>query len=196
MQGEAWIPVSRDTSRFDSGQVQPASAPVFMEDEIRFYYTGTRTRHGSKETWKGTGSRAGIGFASCKPDRFVPVVARGVGRLLTRPFWTDTPRFCVNAAIGKGGYLRAQVLNMDGTAIPGLTLKDAVPVTGDSTGHVLAWKGNPDLTGLLKRDIRLRIEARDARLYSIYSGTPEEAARYWDFRIATFVNAQAEQERL
>jgi hypothetical protein len=191
-QGQAWIPVSRDSRLFDCGQIQPLSSPVFLEDEIRFYYTGTRTRHGAKETWTGKGPRAGFGFASCKPDRFVAVVANGAGSLLTRPFWTDTPRFCVNAAIGKGGFVRAQILNMDGTAIPGLGLKECVPVSGDSTAHVLAWKGNPDLAGVLKRDIRIRLEAKNARLYSIYSGTPEEAARYRDFRIATFVNSQAE----
>lgn len=195
-QGSPWIAVSGDKDRFDSGQVQPMSAPVFLKDEIRFYYTGTRTPHGAKDVWKGRGPRAGIGFAACKPDRFVPVVARREGRLLTRPFWTDTPRFCVNAAAGKDGFLRAQVLNMDGSEIPGLTLKEAIPVTGDSTEHVLAWKGSPDLSGLLKRDIRLRLEARNTRLYSIYSGTPDEAARYWDFRIATFVNSQAEMAAL
>jgi hypothetical protein len=45
---------------------------------------------------------------------------------------------------------------------------------------------------VLKRDIRIRLTARDARLYAIYSGTPDEAARYRDFRIATFINSQAE----
>ncbi|MFO7535298.1 MAG: hypothetical protein R6X19_06400 [Kiritimatiellia bacterium] len=193
-QGEPWIPVSREKERFDSGQVQPVSAPVFLKDEIRFYYTGTRTRHNAKEVWKGKGPRAGIGYAACKPDRFVALVAGSNGGLQTRPFWTDTPRFCVNAAIRPGGFIRAQVLELDGSEIPGLTLKEAIPVTGDSTAHVLAWRGNPDLSRLLKRDIRLLLEARNTRLYAIYSGTPEEADRYWDFRIASHVNGQAERE--
>lgn len=195
-QGTPWIRVEKDPARFDSAQVQPVSAPVFLDDEVRFYYTGQRGRHGSKDVWKGSGPRAGFGFASCKPDRFVGVTARADGRILTRPFWIDAPRFCANARIARGGSLRAELLDLDGKLIPGFALKDSLPLTGDSTAHELAWKGSPDLTPLLHREIRLRVHCRNATLYSLYSGTPAEAKRYWDFRIPAFIRMEAEKERM
>jgi hypothetical protein len=195
-QGTPWIRVEKDPARFDSAQVQPVSAPVFLEDEVRFYYTGQRGRHGSKDVWKGTGPRAGFGFANCKPDRFVGVTARADGRILTRPFWIDTPRFCANARIARGGSLRAELLDLEGKVIPGFAMKDSLPVAGDSTAHELAWRGTPDLTPLLHREIRLRVHCRNATLYSLYSGSTEEARRYWDFRIPAFIRMEAETERM
>jgi len=196
-QGTPWIAVSPDPEQFDSGQIQPVSAPVFLDQEIRFYYTGTRQRHGVKLPWTKPGAKAGIGMASCRPDRFVALEAGASGaRLLTRPFWTDTPRFCVNAAIRRGGWLRAEVQSLDGTPVPGFTLKEAIPVTGDCTEHELRWRGEPDGSSLLRRDIRIRIEASRARLYAIASGTADETARYWDFRLASHLEAKADQARL
>lgn len=195
-QGTAWIQVEKDPKRFDSGQVQPVSAPIFLDDEIRFYYTGQRGRHGSKDTWKGKGPRAGVGFASCKPDRFVGVTAKADGQILTRPFWIDAPRLCANARIARGGSLRAEVLDIEGKVIPGFAMKDSIPSTGDSTAIELAWKGATGLTPLLNREIRLRVQCRNATIYSLYSGTVDEARRYWDFRIPTFINMAAEKERM
>ncbi len=194
-QGEPWIQVEKDPSRFDSGQIQPASAPVYLEDEVRFYYVGTRTRHG-EHTWKGKEKlRAGVGFASCKPDRFVGVTAKAEGRLLTRPFWTDAPRFCVNAAVRKGGVLRAEITDIAAKPIKGFTMADAVPFAGDSDQHVFSWKNNPDPSHLANRELRIRIQCRNATIYSIYSATEEQSRRYWDFRIASHVNMEVEKGR-
>lgn len=109
---------------------------------------------------------------------------------------TETPRFWANAAIGRGGWLRAEVLDLDGKPIPGFTMKDSVPAAGDSTGHALTWQGAPDAAGLAHREIRLRLHARNATLYSFSSGTPEERRRYWDFRIAGFLRMEQEKARM
>ncbi|MDP6778990.1 MAG: hypothetical protein QGI83_19710 [Candidatus Latescibacteria bacterium] len=192
-QGSPWIPVAKDKKRFDSGQVLPASQPVFLEDEIRYYYAGTRPRHAETE-WRRQAPRGGLGYASCKPDRFVGVTAKTNGKMLTRPFWTETARFCVNARIGKGGWLRAGILDTDGKPIRGLAVKNAVPISGNSTGHVLAWGGKPDLSALAHREIRVEIQCRNATIYSIYAGAEEEAKRYWEFRIPSWVNMEREKE--
>jgi hypothetical protein len=196
-QGCAWIRVEEDKSRFDSGQIQPASSPVFLDDEIRYYYVGTRTRHGrSQQPWKDPSKpTAGVGMASCKPDRFVGVTAKSAGRILTRPFWTETPRFCVNANVRKGGQLRAEIIESGGNAIPGFGLADSVPASGDSTSHVLAWKGAPDMSVLANREMRVRVECRNTTLFSIFAGSPAETRRYWEFRIPTFVNMELEKAR-
>ncbi|MCM8788255.1 MAG: hypothetical protein NC907_00520, partial [Candidatus Omnitrophica bacterium] len=191
--GYAWHRMARNTSciprgkgknDWDCGQVQPASAPVFLEDEIRFYYVGTRTTH--EETYV-SGLRnfkepaCGIGFASLKPDRFVGLVAQDKGILITRPFWTETPQFFVNAKI-KGNIL-VEITDISGKAIEGFEMENSIPINGDSIYHQCRWKNNPDMSKIVKKDIRYRIKANDAIIYSLMSGTEKEIAKYWNFGI-------------
>ena len=181
---------------WDGGCLQAASAPVLLEREVRFYFAGMRTLHGQHGEYTGKAPRCGIGLACCQPDRFVGLVAgRRRGRLLTRPFWTETPLFFVNAAVARGGLVRAAVLDLQGKPIKGFGLADCVPVTGDGLAQRLAWRGGPNASPLANRQIRLQVEARDARLYSLFAGSEAESARYWEFRIPHFLGMDAEKRR-
>ena len=191
---EPYIPNGRKGT-WDWGCLQVCSSPLLLEDEIRFYYAASRALHSGYKDWKGPGPMCGVGMASCKPDRFVSLTAASRGKLLTRPFWTETPRFFANAAVAKGGDLRVGVLDTDGKPIAGFGLADCLPVSGDSTRHEITWRGSPDASTLANRQIRLRVEARKAKLYSLASGTPDEIRRYWDFRIPYFLSMEAEKQR-
>ncbi len=192
-QGKPWIALEEDEDDFGSGQVHVATQPVLLEDEIRYYYAAGKTRHGEDRPVPGGPPQWAIRMASCKPDRFVSVACGDAGRILTRPFWVETAEFFVNADIAPGGGLRAEVMDQENpwakTArqVPGFTMEDSVPVTGDSCRHVLRWRGDPDHPALANREVRLRIEAKDAKVYSISAGSVEEAARYWDFRLPYFL---------
>ena len=64
---------------WDCGNLQPASQPVFLDDEIRYYYAGTNVRH--SRHWELEPQDAGLGMARLKPDRFVALAGgRGAGR--------------------------------------------------------------------------------------------------------------------
>lgn len=204
-QGTPLLKVELGTDKFDRGQIQPASSPVFMEDEVRFYYVGSRGRHGGGKpksgrqpvrSEKSKGFGQGLGMASCKPDRFVGVTAKGNGRILTRPFWTDNPRFCINANVRRNGGISVGILDIDGNPIDGFEREKCRPVKGDSTCHVLSWKGEPDQSGLAHRELRLDIRCRNATIYSIYAGSEEQTKDYRNFRIPTFLNMEAEKERM
>jgi hypothetical protein len=190
--GEPFIPHGRAGS-WDGGCLQAASSPLLLEDEIRFYYAGQRPLHSESKDWKGKEPRCGIGLASCKPDRFVSLTAARRGKLLTRPFWTQTPLFFINADVAKGGQVRMGVLDSDGKAIQGFGIADCLPVTGDSIQHAVVWRGQGDASVLANRQIRLQVEARNARLYSLFSGTAEESRRYWEFRIPYFLAMDLER---
>ena len=63
---------------WDCGNLQPASQPVFLDDEIRYYYAGTNARHAVH--WELAPQEAGLGMARLKPDRFVARRRRGASR--------------------------------------------------------------------------------------------------------------------
>lgn len=181
-QGEPLIALGPEGS-WEWGSIQPASALVFLEDEIRLYYAGARTPHGVRE-WNRPEPRCGIGFASLKPDRFVSLTAKAEGcSLLTRPLKTDTPEFYVNAAIAKDGYVRIEITDIDTKPIKGFELGKCLPIAGDSVRHRVQWQGNPPASPLAGPWIRLRMTAAHARVYSLCCCKEEEAAQYWKFRI-------------
>ena len=180
--GEPLIPLGGAADEWDWGRVQPASGMVFLEDEIRIYYAGTKTPHGVKD-WDRPEPRCGIGLASLKPDRFVSLSAAGEGELLTRPLKTDTPEFYVNAAVEAGGYLRVEVADIGAKPIAGFELDNCLPIAGDSVRHRVQWWGNPSAASLAGPWIRLRVKAARARLYALFCCREEELGQYWKFRI-------------
>ena len=192
--GEAWIPLGQEGS-WESGMIEPASAPVPLHDEIRFYYAATRTGHGVKE-YTGHQPRCGIGFASIKPDRFVGVTAAPEGLILTRPFWTATPEFHINADVLRTGEVRVAVEDIGGQPIRGFELAQCVPLKGDSVRHRLAWRNDPDPTQIADREIRLRVRARGATIYALMAGAEQELAAYWEFDIPPFLSREQQRSRL
>ena len=72
-------------------------------------------------------------------DGFVSVNASGgIGELLTKPFVFEGDRLEVNFATFDQGTLRAELQDADGNAVPGFTLADAEPVSGDEIEQVLS----------------------------------------------------------
>lgn len=192
-QGVPWI---RRGSKgaWDWGMIQCASSPVLLEDEIRFYYAAFRVAHPWGRSDEKNKNRCGIGMAHMKPDRFVRLSAGdGPATLLTRPFWTDCPEFYINGITKKGGYVKAEITDLDGRVIMGFTLKDCVPFVGDEVRHRLVWSSRSDPLKLAHRQIRLRVKTRNARLYSLFSGTEDEIKAYWKFRIPFYLDMEKEK---
>lgn len=190
--GRPWIELGGEGS-WEWGGIQPASAPVLLEDEIRFYYVGSRAEHGVGDEYDGPEPRSGIGFASMTPDRFVGVKTSRQGSILTRPFWTQTPEFYVNANVSGGGELRVGIDDVDGQAIEGFGIENSVPMVGDSICHRVAWRNCPDPSKLVGREIRMRVQARTATIWALSAGSESELASYWRFQIPGFLSM--EQER-
>ncbi len=173
-----------------AGNIQPASAPVFLEDEIRFYYAAARMEHGNMSGFAGPEPGWGLGFVSLRPDRFVGMHAREEGRLLTRPIWVERDAFHVNAAVSPGGAVRVELRAVDGTPVPGFGLADCRPITGDRLDHVVRWEGDPDRSSLPYTELRLLVEARNATVYALGAGTVSEWRDYRAFRLPDFITAE------
>ncbi len=90
------------------------------------------------------------------------------GELLTKPLVYSGSHLSLNhAAHRPGGEVRVELQGADGTPIPGHTLEDSMPLTGDSVKQTVAWKGGGDLSDLEGKPIRLRIAVKNADLYSL-----------------------------
>jgi hypothetical protein len=51
--------------------------------------------------------------------------------------------------------------------IPGYTLEEAIPITGDHLFAEPRWKERCDLSGLVGKPVRVRVHMREAELFAI-----------------------------
>ncbi len=152
---------------FDASMITCASPP-FVEDgnRLRLYYGGFGHPRGSLET-PGVSEkvRASIGLAFLRKDGFASLRAEGEGSLFTKPLAAASKELLINAD-ATGGEIRAELLDEQGHPIPGFTLADCKPITGDSARHIVTWTSGK-YSMLKGRTISLRLAMRNADLYSI-----------------------------
>jgi hypothetical protein len=178
-QGVPFIPRGAGDA-WDRGNLQCASTPVFLPDEIRYYFAGTVALHG--RGWEDIPQAAGLGMATLRPDGFVPLTAGdSPADLLTAAFKLPHTRVVINAAVQPGGWVRAGLITMeDGQPVPGYGLEDCLPLTGDSTAHEVHWRpqeaGQP--SDPTDQWVLLQLRAQNASVYSIALARPGEETAY------------------
>ncbi len=139
---------------FSNGGIFTNSTPVFLDDEIRFYYGGYNSGTiggGAKLT--DPSQQSGVGFASIGLDRFAgirPVALsaqstlkrplENIGQITLKPIdLTDIHSISINADASDGS-VRVEVLNEDGYRMRGFSKDDATPITDDSVSHLVEWQ--------------------------------------------------------
>ena len=145
---------------FASGMIPTASDQGHgAPDELSFYFT--------ESGFSSEPSR--IRRCSIRMDGFVSLHFSASGGLMqTPPFTFKGGRLTLNMETGAFGRFRAGFLDENGKSIPGYTIDDACPETGDSLELIARWKKKGcDLRCLEGRIVSLRIQARDADLYSL-----------------------------
>lgn len=178
-QGRAFI-AGGSGNDWDRGNLQCASQPVLLDEEIRYYFTGTDRQHSIN--WELKPHTAGLGMASLAPDRFIAMDAGGrESELLTAAFSPCGSQFHVNARVSPRGSLALEILHDDGRPVKGFSAADCLPIRGDSTAHPVAWKGKAGIALPAGRRIRLRVRSRRASLYSIFVTAPGERPVYHNF---------------
>jgi hypothetical protein len=101
-------------------------------------------------------------------DGFVSVEAPlSGGELVTRPLVFAGRELVLNVSTSAAGSVRVELQDAGGAALPGFSLADCPEVFGDSLERPVLWKSGTDVSALAGRPIRLRLELRDADLYSI-----------------------------
>jgi hypothetical protein len=176
---KAFVPTG-NAGDWDAQLVIPATGPVFLEDEIRFYYAGARYHHG--EYRQRPEEKMCIGAASLRPDGFAALQAgEAGGELLTRPFALHAPEIYVNANASQGE-ASVEVQEAGGGPIDGFGLSDCLPLREDDIAQRVSFSPDADMSRIIRRPIRLRVRARDAELYSVWMPNGEADPVYWKFR--------------
>ena len=73
----------------------------------------------------------------------------------------------MNLAGGAFGRFKVGFLDENGKPIPGYSLDDALPSTGDALDLTAFWKHGSDVSALAGKPVSMVIEARDCDLYSM-----------------------------
>jgi hypothetical protein len=100
-------------------------------------------------------------------DGFVSVKAPlSGGAMTTKPLRFDGQRLEMNFSTSAAGSVRVEIQDGSGKSIPGFALDDCHPHYGDQLARTVQWKGGADVSRLTGKPVRLRIELKDADLYS------------------------------
>ncbi|MCD6360477.1 MAG: hypothetical protein J7M38_06370 [Armatimonadetes bacterium] len=139
----------------------PARAPVQMGDELWFYYGGWVGAHNDPN------AHAAIGVATLRLDGFCSMHAESEeGWFISRVEQFLVPKVTINAKVGQGGRIVAEILDRNDKVIPGFSRDDCVPFTGDSVRHVLTWRTSTLPEDQRKSPKKFRFYLRSADIYS------------------------------
>lgn len=148
---------------WDAGMIYTSSNLIRVRDELRLFYSGWDGFHDGA-----AGRGASIGVATWRVDGFASLTNGGdaAGTVTTKPLVFEGSRLSVNAAIERGGSLRAELLDAQGQPIPGFTVDESRPLTKDRVAHEMRWDGDPDLGALAGTEVRVRFHLDGGDLYS------------------------------
>jgi hypothetical protein len=164
---------------FDSRSIFTNSTPVFLDDQIRFYY-GAYNQSPVGGVKSEPGQRSGVGMAWIPRDRFagvkpVPVSSQptlkkplqNIGQITFKPLdLTGVRQLTINAQTTEGGSIRPELLTDTGYRLHGFTKDDAAPIQGDSLRHPAAWK-DKKLSDLPPGQYILRLHLDNATVYAV-----------------------------
>ncbi|MDF1743244.1 MAG: hypothetical protein P1V19_06085 [Gimesia sp.] len=102
-----------------------------------------------------------------RTDGFISVNAGSEeGELLTKPFIFSGKRLLLNYSASAAGSLRVEIQSVEGTPLPGFSLKECLPVVGDEIEGSVNWRGNGQLALFAGQPVRMRIVMQECDLYS------------------------------
>lgn len=103
-----------------------------------------------------------------RPDGFVSVNApyKG-GEMITKPLTFSGKNLCINYSTSAVGSIKVEIQDINGKAINGFTLDEAIEIYGDEISCLVTWKSGADVSSLSGKPVRLRFVMHDADLYSL-----------------------------
>ncbi|MCX7705302.1 MAG: hypothetical protein N2115_03465 [bacterium] len=148
--------------------VYPAQEPVIYGNTLYLFVNAhSRFPHNHQpEVWENIVYRTKL-----RMDGFITLDAGSqMGNLITRPFVLQSDKIVINAAT-QGGYIIAELAepywyDPKGKIIEGFSASDFDVFTGDSTNHILSWRGCKDLSCLKGKRLMLRMAMVHSQIYS------------------------------
>jgi hypothetical protein len=160
-----WLPLGGDDS-WEGGMIRSCERIIVRDDRLYIYYCGVHGPHtGPKFKDVIRKHKTAIGLVVTRRDGFASLDAGDEeGYILTKPFVLPEGDLYVNVD-ASGGQVTAEIADESGRSIPGYSR--SMPITGDNLSVRMRWKDN-SLASIAGRAMRLRLYARNARLYSYW----------------------------
>lgn len=99
------------------------------------------------------------------------------GEMISKPLICPGDSLNLNYATSAAGSVRVELLDEQGTVIPGYSLEDCEQMIGDQIARPVKWRGASDLGSLTGKVIRLRFVMKDADLYALQFAPVSESDR-------------------
>ena len=136
--------------------------PEPVGDRLRFWYGGAGTHHGSKAK-----HRRAMGIASIRRDGFVSIEGRmDPGFLLTAALDATVPRRLTINVDAETGDASVEVLSRDGGPLAGFSAEDCRLSEQDGVSASVSWRGGEVVPAHPDGKVFLKINLRNASLYS------------------------------
>ncbi len=159
--GDYFLPVTGTRTEFDAGCLWTNSTPVFLDDEIRFYY-------GAYPDWDSDldQSQTGIGMRSLPRDRFAGIrPIDQYGQITLRPLdLSNVSQLAINA--NAEGSVHVELLTADGYRVPGFTRQDSTAIQGDHLRYPVTWN-DKSIGDLPDGRYQVRVYLHNAELFAL-----------------------------
>ena len=165
---------------------RPVALPEGTEEALSDYRGAAWWYGVMPQPWTLHGGAGGLAVA--RRDGFVSLDAGAEsGEVVTRTLWCRGGILAVNADAsdpsvwrregnrwkkhpGGKGEVRVELLDENGSVLPGFEAERCDPLRVDSLAHAVSWSGQSDLSSLKDRKIRIRFLLSNAKLYSFRLG--------------------------
>jgi hypothetical protein len=159
------------------GNMQSVNGPVIDmgNGRVRRFVTGRRGFVG--DSGNASSGDCTMGAFDWRKDGWACMELSAGGQLVTRTLTHASTRnvLYVNADVPRNGSLRVEVLKSDGSVVPGCSLADCAPITGDSTTYKVTFDARriaqPDIPDTFK--LRF-VGDGGARLYSFWTASEND----------------------
>jgi hypothetical protein len=167
--GQRFLPLGGKDS-WDSDYLIPGrpGAPLLVDGTLRFYYWGAR-RVDKRDGKKDCRYAMHIGLATLRRDGFVSLDAgEKPGMVVTRPLTFDGKALFVNADVGEGGYVKAELRDASGKPQGPYLLSMCKPIHDDQVEARIRWDGRATIDRPANTPLRLVVELKNAKLYAFW----------------------------
>ena len=127
---------------------------------VRYEGSPMPHKYARYQTW------GGCGFATWPHGRLSALRADDFGECWTLQLQPTGRTLALNCAVLKAGHLKIAVCDPDGTPLPGRSLDDCDPLSGDHPRVTVTWRGQSDLSHADGRKIVLHLQLAHTSIYS------------------------------
>lgn len=149
----------------DDGMVMTSCYAIEVGDEVWMYTVGIDGDHHGDAL----DNKYYSYLSKWRMDGFMSM--DGTGTLTTKAMNVGGAELLLNADASKGS-IKAELLDANGTPIPGYTKDDFNTITSDSVEHRLTWGDSANVTALAGQAVSLKLYSENSEIYSFrFSGT-------------------------